>query len=570
MTRITYIPNRVIDSDGIADGAAIYVYQTGGTTPVSLFSDSAFTVSVTNPYVVTTGASVPTLYTNYSDNIRVRVVSSDGEVPFDEDPYDVPDVGLRADLVSTASGKGAALVNWIRSVSGAVSRTVLAWLTNQPYMLEDFGGGPSATAAANDAAWALLKAVIGGSNTKSTVQFADGTYQTALGFDLPSAAHQIILQGRGKGKTVIKCTDATKHIITLPTTGTPHSIILRDLTLDGSATAANTGNGVHHGGSNDFFGFTLENVNFDNIANNCFHVPDSAFTFRAVGCNVNTTYGHGFYGGGNTWKFDTCYIHTLHTALKAGFRITGGTVVFDNCNGVDSGSIWADLGMSTVAAETPDGVVDAAAGYCRATFTGCNLEDFSAHGIWVRGGSINLNNTAFVAPSTGTVTAISGQYGNSQGGFCDRHPATMFTTKGASWTNSLPIHSRSALPPFGLIATNSNSAANTYSFYNDAGATAVVMPVVRSRQINSTRMAHELKDLYVSGQLKTDYNGTATLAAGTASVVFGTARTSATYRILLSGDTAETFTWASKSTTGFTINSSNAGSTANVDWFVVE
>lgn len=87
MARITYVPNRVIDSDGIADGAAIYVYQTGGTTLVPLFSDSGYTVPVTNPYVVTTGAVVPTLFTNEAGGIRVRIVSSDGGVPFDEDPY---------------------------------------------------------------------------------------------------------------------------------------------------------------------------------------------------------------------------------------------------------------------------------------------------------------------------------------------------------------------------------------------------------------------------------------------------------------------------------------------------
>lgn len=63
--------------------------------------------------------------------------------------------------------------------------------------------------------------------------------------------------------------------------------------------------------------------------------------------------------------------------------------------------------------------------------------------------------------------------------------------------------------------------------------------------------------------------GTATLASGTASVSFGTAQPNTSYQILLTGDTAETFTWASKATGGFTINSSNGSSSANVDWFVV-
>lgn len=85
--RITYIPNRVIDANGIADGASIYVYQTGSTTPISIYLDEALTTPTTNPYVVASGAIVPPLYHNYSGNVRVRVVSDDGSVPLDEDPY---------------------------------------------------------------------------------------------------------------------------------------------------------------------------------------------------------------------------------------------------------------------------------------------------------------------------------------------------------------------------------------------------------------------------------------------------------------------------------------------------
>jgi hypothetical protein len=53
--RIVYIPNRVIDANGIADGASLYVYQSGTSTPVSLYSDINLTVPVSNPYVVAAG-----------------------------------------------------------------------------------------------------------------------------------------------------------------------------------------------------------------------------------------------------------------------------------------------------------------------------------------------------------------------------------------------------------------------------------------------------------------------------------------------------------------------------------
>lgn len=108
MARITYIPNRVIDTNGIADGASINVYQSGTSTPVSLFSDSGLTVPVLNPYVVPAGAAVPTLYTSYSGDLRLRVVQSDGSVSQEEDPYER--LVTQVELGTGGSNPGAALV----------------------------------------------------------------------------------------------------------------------------------------------------------------------------------------------------------------------------------------------------------------------------------------------------------------------------------------------------------------------------------------------------------------------------------------------------------------------------
>ena len=58
------------------------------------------------------------------------------------------------------------------------------------------------------------------------------------------------------------------------------------------------------------------------------------------------------------------------------------------------------------------------------------------------------------------------------------------------------------------------------------------------------------------------------LVSGTKPVVFDQITPTLSYSITLSGDTAETFTWASKAVTGFTINSSNGSSTSNVDWII--
>lgn len=62
--------------------------------------------------------------------------------------------------------------------------------------------------------------------------------------------------------------------------------------------------------------------------------------------------------------------------------------------------------------------------------------------------------------------------------------------------------------------------------------------------------------------------GTVTLSGGTAAVSFTTNEADTNYYISLSGGATESFGWASKATTGFTINSSNSGSTAVVDWHI--
>lgn len=87
MTMIQYIPNRVIDTDGISDGASIYVYESGGTTLVNLYSDEDYSTPVSNPYIVAGGAGVPVLHTNHDGDVRLRVVATSGDVPMDIDPY---------------------------------------------------------------------------------------------------------------------------------------------------------------------------------------------------------------------------------------------------------------------------------------------------------------------------------------------------------------------------------------------------------------------------------------------------------------------------------------------------
>lgn len=127
MTRIQYVPNRVIDTNGISDGANIFVYQAGTTTPVSIYSDEDLTTPVSNPYPVSAGAAVPVLYHGFAGNIRLRVVASDGSVPMDEDPYDIS--VMQVDLAGTGATQGANLVGSDDGASGSLWSTVAGFIT---------------------------------------------------------------------------------------------------------------------------------------------------------------------------------------------------------------------------------------------------------------------------------------------------------------------------------------------------------------------------------------------------------------------------------------------------------
>lgn len=154
MARIQYIPNRVIDENGISDGAQVFVYQSGTTTKVPLFSDAGLAVAILNPVVVPAGAEIPIFYTSYSGATRLRVVQSDGVISQDEDPYYGPastvDVDeVRTDLASSDPGKGAELVGFKQVGPGSVDRTSLDKL-REIVSIKDFGAiGDGAT---NDAA----------------------------------------------------------------------------------------------------------------------------------------------------------------------------------------------------------------------------------------------------------------------------------------------------------------------------------------------------------------------------------------------------------------------------------
>jgi hypothetical protein len=86
---------------------------------------------------------------------------------------------------------------------------------------------------------------------------------------------------------------------------------------------------------------------------------------------------------------------------------------------------------------------------------------------------------------------------------------------------------------------------------------------------------NEASLVYTTGISGTEFNarnlrGSVTFTgAATKAVTFGTAESDTTYFVAISGNINETFWVTSKTTGGFTMNSSNAASVATVDWILI-
>lgn len=78
---------RIIDANGISDGAELYFYLTGTTTPTPVYTDAALETAHSNPITVAAGAAVPTIYLDPNVTYRYVVRNAAGEVVDDIDPY---------------------------------------------------------------------------------------------------------------------------------------------------------------------------------------------------------------------------------------------------------------------------------------------------------------------------------------------------------------------------------------------------------------------------------------------------------------------------------------------------
>lgn len=540
-------------------GGRLYTYSAGTTTQKTAYVDAALTTP--NTY---TSDGVGGLYIALNSRGEASVFFGSGAYSISlytaagvliwTQTYGLGD----ADMLSQPSG--ADKIGY--SISDPVTPTPgsLAYkLRVTDRSLVDFGGVPSgsdADIAANNAAWAAAQSFLNAG--RRHLQIEPGQFNYSGIWYLPMTCYQNTIEGAGPGETILQQTDTVNGGFQVQTGSTIHSFKLKGMMLRGAGYASGTGHGFFVPGSlaQDAFALTLEDLWLENFPERGVFIKNM-FTSTLMNVQTDNTGSHGFdIPGGNTNLLINCYPHKMRGSGTAGFRIHGGAPVMINCNGIDMGDYWGIFG--NLPAEGDDSLA-----YCQALLIGCNVEDFAVCGIRNKTAGITLMRTNIIAPATGTVTALLINPTNSPGTLDN---ANTFVTKGAAWANSLPVHTSDTGAPFTSVQS---FTSGQFSWYNEAVPTTQVMSTDQNSPILSNRYAYAPQDLYIRGLMRTAYNGSVVLSGGTATITFGTALPAgSSYSIKLGGNANETFRWGSKTVAGFTITSSNAGSTATVDWSV--
>ena len=139
-------------------GGKLYSYVSGTTTPRATYTDSALSVPHSNPITLDARGEAE-IYLPAASIYTFHLTTSAGAtVGSDSDGIQAADVGLRADLASTASGNGAALVGYLPAGSGAVGTTVQDALRASLKSIADFGVGGAGSSDESTAVAAMIAA----------------------------------------------------------------------------------------------------------------------------------------------------------------------------------------------------------------------------------------------------------------------------------------------------------------------------------------------------------------------------------------------------------------------------
>ena len=270
-----------------------------------------------------------------------------------------PDDRHRPDHFVPGAADSAGGISTSQNIASPTLRTLSQVIQDSPWKLEDKGGGPTKTAAENDAAFAALLAQFDSVTERGTIQLQEGTYQISTAITPPTFARNLTIQGHGPGRTIIKQTDEDENGFTFPD-GLNLNVTMRDFSLIGAESGTSysgTGKGIFQSGDpgNDSFGLHFDNLWIVNFGSTAIELL-APFTTDFNRIHVNYCGGNGIVAGGNTIMATNCYIHNLPEEGSVGYDFFGGSATLLNCNGVDGCDVWGRFGRSTADGDEPTAI----------------------------------------------------------------------------------------------------------------------------------------------------------------------------------------------------------------------
>lgn len=569
------LPPLTVDGQGpkIAGGAAITGYRnTTSSNTQQLYRSDAYypavavttSTSFTNPgpryYEVTCGSNCtltlpwPGWYQPSGELVIVKNLSATGVV-----------VTLAANSGGTVNGSTLAVSTTGQAVSLLPDATALDWrvissglpsntATNQDQAINvkvDYGCVANGVADDTTCVAAALAAAV--ASTGKKLYFPNGTYLIDTG-TLTLATNGIIIYGDAPGKTIIKARNGTSGLITIDASAVnPHSIVIRDLTLQGFGSGASN-NGITISGANTPFNLQFQNIHITGFTGRGIYDTSGMFQSRIenVVISMASTGNNAFdLIGSNDLVLINNYVTTVANSTAA-YRIHSGRPTLIGNNGVNPGSTNGSWGVfGNITAE------DGSDSYVFATLIGNNVEDFTQYGMRFKEGSFgSFYGNTFLAPSSGTVTPLKFDFvDNGQRGFWDA--TNTINTLGASYTNGNALNSRGA--PFTQIGGNDFT-----TYYDTSIVSSMTFPYTSPQLVaGSTNIAMlttraQITALESSG-LVGDFTGSTSFAGDAARILLQDG-TAARPTYTFSGDTNTGFYRAGADSIGLAANGAAVGS----------
>jgi hypothetical protein len=414
-------------------------------------------------------------------------------------------------------------------ISTGVTPTNLAYAQGD---VRRYGADPS---GAGDSTTAIQNAL----NVGADVYLPPGTYQITAALTNSVSGRRIY--GAGPSASILKPVGAIATLVN----AAPLSIVLMEgFGISGDST---TLDGISQAGGTAVAASRFQDLTVT-VGGRAFYLPQE-FNIQLVNCQGSSYNDNVFeLQGGNATSLKGCYAHQV-PAGKYGYRIYCGAHL-DSCTGIDTpaGGDWGLFGAAVSKGDSDNYQFSV-------ILTNCDIEDFNNYGIRLRGnGYAKITGGAIQAKATGTYQAeIYIEY---------THELVLVENvalypKGATRAKKAPIYADQG--SYVIVV------GNTFPTQCDVGGTLCTLPVISASAPASLSLAVNINSLDVSN-LYNRYAGKAVLAAGTAVVSFGVRQGDTNYMVLVTGNQSEIFTVTNKTASGFTITSSNAASTALVDW----